>query len=124
MEETLTIEEKPEEKKQEEKKKKRLWISVSAGTAAVVLIVSAVLIVRFRMQALRLEQENAAIEAMVHMEAVELAEYSQSQHKKDRMKDKLKEDAGKDAARALADAARFMIDGVHNRPPEIELTVL
>ncbi len=122
VEETLTIEEKPEEKKQEEKKKKRLWISVSAGTAAVVLVVSAVLIVRFRMQALRLEQENAAIEAMVHMEAVELAEYSQSQHKKDRMKDKLKEDAGKDAARALADAARFMIDGVHNRPPEIELT--
>lgn len=125
VEEVTTVEVKSEEEDEEKKKsskKKRLWISVSAAAAAVILIVSGVFIVRSRNETIRINRENAAIEAMVHMEAVELAEYSQTQHKRNRMKDKLKEDAGKDAARALADAARFMIEGVHNRPPEIELT--
>ena len=124
-EEVTTVEEKSEEALEEKNggsKKKRLWISLSAAAAAIVLIISAVFIVRFRNETIRINRENAAIEAMVHMEAVELAEYSQTQHKRDRIKDKLKEDAGKDAARALADAARFMIEGMHNRPPEIELT--
>ena len=41
--------------------------------------------------------------------------------KKDRG-DRLRKEAGKDAARALTDAAGYMIHGMRNRPPEIKLT--
>ncbi len=105
-----------------ERAKKKKIIIVSAAAAAAVVLVSSIAAARLRSQTLRINAENAAVEAMVHMEAVELAEYSQTQHKRDRMKEVLKKDAGKDAVRALVDAARFMFDGVRNRPPEIELT--
>ncbi|MGN0280626.1 MAG: DUF5722 domain-containing protein [Lachnospiraceae bacterium] len=62
--------------------------------------------------------ENAVVEAMVHTDAVELAEYSKTQHRKDHVK----QNAGKDTTRALVDAARYMIDGIKNRPPEVEVT--
>lgn len=120
-EETLTVEEAAEEKG-EAAKKKKVWIPVSIAAALVVAVISAVAFIQIRNRIDRTNAENAAIEAMVHMEAVELAEYSQTQHKRDRMKEQLRKNAGKDAARALADAARYMIDGIHNRPPEIELT--
>lgn len=121
VEETLTVEE-PSEEKAEALKKRKLWLSVSVAAVLLAAVVSTVVFVQIRNRINRINAENAAIEAMVHMEAVELAEYSQSQHKRDRMKEQLRKNAGKDAARALADAARYMIDGIHNRPPEIELT--
>lgn len=62
--------------------------------------------------------ENAVVEAMVHTDAVELAEYSKTQHRKDHVK----QNAGKDTTQALVDAARYMIDGIKNRPPEVEVT--
>ncbi len=121
VEETLTVEETPEEKV-EAAKKRKVWIPVSIAAVLVVAVISTVTFVQIRNRINRTNAENAAIEAMVHMEAVELAEYSQTQHKRDRMKEQLRQNAGKDAARALADAARYMIEGIHNRPPEIELT--
>lgn len=121
VEETLTVEE-PSKEKAETMKKRKVWISASIAAVLVVAIISAIAFVQIRNRINRINAENAAIEAMVHMEAVELAEYSQSQHKRDRMREQLRKNAGKDAARALADAARYMIDGIHNRPPEIELT--
>lgn len=115
VEETYTIEEKPDEEKKREQKK--LWKRIALITAAVfVVAVSSFSLVRY--QIIKTAKENAAIEAMVHMEAVELAEYSQTQHKKE----KLRREAGKDASRALVEAARYMRKGVENRPPEIELT--
>lgn len=95
---------------------------VFACIAMVAAAFAVVAFVRVQNQNAALEAENAAIEAMVHMEAVELAEYSQTQHKRDRMKDQLRKEAGKDAARALTDAAGYMIHGMRNRPPEIKLT--
>lgn len=121
VEETLTVEEEPEEKG-EAVKKKKVWIPVSIAAVLVTAVISTVAFVQIRNRIEQTNAENAAIEAMVHMEAVELAEYSQTQHKRDRMKEQLRKNAGKDAARALADAARYMMDGIHNRPPEIELT--
>lgn len=121
VEETITVEETPEENG-EAAKKRKVWIPVSIAAVLVVAVISTVAFVQIRNRIEQTNAENAAIEAMVHMEAVELAEYSQTQHKRDRMKEQLRKNAGKDAARALADAARYMIDGIHNRPPEIELT--
>ncbi len=97
-------------------------LPVFACIAVVAVVFAVVAFVRVQNQNAALEAENAAIEAMVHMEAVELAEYSQTQHKRDRMKDQLRKEAGKDAARALTDAAGYMIHGMRNRPPEIKLT--
>lgn len=109
---------KPVRKDRKNRKPVLVSISVAAAAAVFALLVFA----RIRNQAAVLRAENAAIEAMVHMEAVELAEYSQTQQKRDLMKDQLKKDAGKDAARALTDAAGYMIHGMRNRPPEIKLT--
>lgn len=70
---------------------------------------------------MRTEQEradSAAVEAMVHMEAVELAEYSKTQHRKENVR----ENAGKDTTQALVDAARYMLEGIRNRPREVEVT--
>ena len=63
-----------------------------------------------------LAAESAAVEAMVHMEAMKLAEYSKTQHRKD----SVRQNAGKDTTRALVDAARYMIEGIKNRPKEVE----
>lgn len=116
-------EEKPASVKTEKKRRggnKLIPVLVCIAAAAVVFGIIAY--VRVQNRTAVLDAENAAIEAMVHMEAVELAEYSQTQHKRDRMKDQLRKEAGKDAARALTDAAGYMIHGIRNRPPEIKLT--
>ncbi len=110
------------EKKADRKEKNKKPIFVLAAVFVVVIAFAALVFFRIRNQAEIIRAENAAIEAMVHMEAVELAEYSQTQHKRNLMKDQLKKDAGKDAARALTDAAGYMIHGMRNRPPEIKLT--
>lgn len=66
----------------------------------------------------RLAVESAVVEAMVHTEAVELAEHSKMEHQKE----SLKKGAGKSTSKALVDAARYMLDGVKNRPRPVEIT--
>lgn len=116
VEETYTIEETPQnEKKPINKKKLGLIIAACvAGTA--VLGTGGGLGIHYHLT--QKAMENAVVEAMVHTEAVELAEYSKTQHRKD----SVRQNAGKDTTQALVDAARYMIDGVNNRPPEVELT--
>lgn len=96
------------------------------GTKWILLAVCAVLLsvaggfAGYRMT-MRTEQEradSAAVEAMVHMEAVELAEYSKTQHRKENVR----ENAGKDTTQALVDAAHYMLEGIRNRPREVEVT--
>ena len=65
-----------------------------------------------------LKAEEAAVEAMVHMDAVELAEYSKTQHRKENVR----KNAGRDTTQALMDAARYVIEGIRNRPEEVEIT--
>lgn len=118
VEETYTIEQKPEEPKDvRDRKRKRLFIVTGASAAALILAGTGTF---FGVQNYLAKQanESAAVEAMVHTEAVELAEYSLTQ----RRKDHVRENAGKDTSKALVDAAKFLIDGVRSRPPEIELT--
>lgn len=118
VEETYTIEEKPEEPKETRRIRSRKILAAAGAAAAVLILGGTGGFFGIRHYLTKQAQESAAVEAMVHTEAVELAEYSLTQHRKDH----LKENAGKDTAEALADAARFLIGGVHNRPPQIELT--
>lgn len=128
VEETIQVEKETESVEvqkssgQKEQKGRNKLIPALLAVAALAAVFAVVAFIRIQNQNAALEAENAAIEAMVHMEAVELAEYSQTQHKRDRMKDQLRKDAGKDATRALTDAAGYMIHGMRNRPPEIKLT--
>ncbi|MCM1268030.1 MAG: DUF5722 domain-containing protein [Bacteroidales bacterium] len=70
------------------------------------------------MHAEQIKAEAAVVEAMVHMEAVELAEYARTQHRKE----SVRKNAGKDTTQALVDAARYMIEGIRKRPKEVEVT--
>ena len=95
-------------------------------TKWILLVVCAVLLsaaggfagyrITMRMELQRAESE--AVEAMVHMEAVELAEYSKTQHRKE----SVRKNAGKDTTQALVDAAHYMLEGIRNRPREVEVT--
>ena len=92
---------------------------LAAGIATVIVLLAgsgSFFGIRYYLE--QLETADAAVEAMVHTEAVELAEYSMLQHKKEHVK----KNAGKDVPKAFLDAARFVLEGVKNRPPEIELT--
>ena len=101
------------------RRKKRRKILAAAGTAAAVLvIVGAGSFIGAQYYLTQQAAESAAIEAMVHTEAVELAE--NTLHRK--RKEHVRQNAGKDTSRALVDASRFLIEGVHARPPQIELT--
>ncbi len=118
VEETYTIEQKPEEPKEIRDRKRKKLLAI-IGTAAAVLVVAGTgSFFGIRHYLTIQANESAAIEAMVHTEAVGLAEYSLTQ----RRKDHVRENAGKETSKALVDAAKFLIDGVHSRPPEIELT--
>ncbi|MDE6847186.1 MAG: hypothetical protein K2J99_15670 [Lachnospiraceae bacterium] len=100
-----------------DRRRKKLFIIIGAA-AAVFLLGGTGTFFGVRNYLTEQADESAAVEAMVHTEAVGLAEYSLTQ----RRKDHVRENAGKDTSKALVDAAKFLIDGVHNRPPEIELT--
>lgn len=115
-EETYTIEETPQENKKPIDKKKLGIIIAACLAGAVVLGAGSGFGIHYYLT--KQAMENAAVEAMVHTEAVQLAEYSKLKHRKD----SVKQNAGKDTAKALVDAARYMIDGVGNRPPEVEVT--
>ncbi|MBD5508598.1 MAG: hypothetical protein HDR05_11280 [Lachnospiraceae bacterium] len=73
---------------------------------------------RMQMHLEELAAESAAVEAMVYTRAVQLAEYSKTQHRKE----SVRQNAGKDTTRALVDAARYMLEGIKNRPREVEIT--
>ena len=120
VEETYVIEEKKAPQKEEKKDpKKRKRTFLIAGIAAVLLLLAGAGSYLGIGHYLReLEIADNAVEAMVHTESVKLAEYSLLQHKKDNVK----QSAGKNVSKALVDAARFVLNGVHNRPPEVELT--
>lgn len=120
VEETYVIEEnggKNKAPKKEPKNRKRI-LKFAGIAAAIVLLAGTGSFLGIRYYLTQQEIADAAVEAMVHTEAVELAEYSLLQHKKDHVK----KHAGKDIAKALVDAARLLTQGVKNRPPEIELT--
>lgn len=97
--------------------RKKRWI-LAAACVVVLGIVGGVSGFFVRRHIGMLEAESAAVEAMVHTEAVKLAEYTKTQHRKD----SVRQNAGKDTTRALADAARYMIEGIKNRPREVEVT--
>ena len=105
-------------KKTKETKGHRRLLGIAGIAAAVLLAAGTGAFFCIRQYLTRLRIADEAVEAMVHTEAVELAEYSLLQHRKDHVK----EQAGKDIPQSLVDAARFVIDGVRNRPPEVELT--
>lgn len=96
---------------------KKRWIIVSIGMVILALgsgYAGYAVQQHLDLQAL----ESAAVEAMVHTEAVKLAEYSKTQHRKD----SVRQNAGKDTTQALVDAARYMLEGIKNRPREVEVT--
>ncbi len=111
-------EKKPKKKPEKNTGKKKInWMVVVAGIIVLALICGFsgyTVQQHFDLQAL----ESAAVEAMVHTEAVKLAEYSKTQHRKD----SVRQNAGKDTSRALVDAARYMLEGIRNRPKEVEVT--
>ncbi len=116
VEETYVIEETDGTKK-ESRGRKRLFM-IAGIVTAVVLLGGAGSFLGIRHYLEQLAAADAAVEAMVHTEAVAMTEYSVWRHKKDRVK----KHAGEGISKALTDAARFVIDGVRNRPPEVELT--
>lgn len=116
VEETYTIEETAE--KQKKPVNWRKTAKVAGICAAVLLVVGggfSYWLVKYLGER---AAQDAAVEAMIHTEAVELSEYSTTQHKKDA----LKENAGKDTTQSLVDAAKYMLQGIGNRPPEVRLT--
>lgn len=116
IEETYVIEENKAPQK-EPKKRKRIFL-IAGIAAALLLLVGAGSYLGIERYLREQEIADNAVEAMVHTESVKLAEYNLLQHKKDNVK----QHAGKDVPKALVDAAKFVLDGVHNRPPEVELT--
>ena len=118
MEETYTIEERPETTKEVRAagRKKRL---AAAGTAAAILVIAGIGgFFGLHSYLTARAAEQAAVEAMVHTQAVEMTENMLTRKRKEH----LRQNAGKDTAKALTDASRLLIDGVHARPPQIELT--
>ena len=118
VEETYTIEERPETPKDVRRKKRRRTLAIVSAAAAILAVVGTGSFIGVRYYLARQAAESAAIEAMVHTEAVELAE--NTLHRK--RKEHVRQNAGRDTSRVLADASRFLIEGVHARPPQIELT--
>lgn len=118
VEETYTIEEKPVTPKDVRRKKRRKILAVVSAAAAILAVVGTGSFIGIHYYLTKQAAESAAIEAMVHTEAVELAE--NTLHRK--RKEHVRQNAGKDTPRVLVDASRFLIEGVHARPPQIELT--
>ena len=118
VEETYTIEEKPEVPS-DVKRKRRKKILIAAGIAAAVFALAGTgSFFGIRNYIRQQAAESAAIEAMVHTEAVELTENTV----KRRRKDYLQQNAGDGAGKGLVNAAHLLTDCVHARPPQIEVT--
>ena len=118
VEETYTIEEKPETS-QDVRRNRTKKILIIACSAAVVLVLAGTGSFLGIRRYLRVQAaESAAVEAMVHTEAVGLTEYTLTRKRKEY----LQQNAGKGSGRGLADASRLLTEGVHARPPQVELT--
>ena len=118
VEETYTIEEKPDVPEEIRRKKRRKVLAATGIAAAVFVLAGTGAFFGVRNYLSRQAAESAAIEAMVHTEAVELAEANLTRKRKDY----LEQNAGNGSSGALVNAARLLTDGVHARPPQIELT--
>ena len=118
VERIIAVEEKSRTPKDTRRKKRRKVLTVVSAAAVILAIVGTGSFMGIRYYMAEQAAESAAIEAMVHTEAVELAE--NTLHRK--RKEHVRQNAGKDTSRALVDASRFLIEGVHARPPQIELT--
>ena len=118
VEETYTIEEKPEVPEDIRRKKRRKVLAATGIAAVIFALVGTGAFFGVRNYLSRQAAESAAIEAMVHTEAVELAEANLTRKRKDY----LEQHAGNGSSQALVNAARLLTDGVHARPPQIELT--
>lgn len=118
VEETYTIEERPEVPEELRRKKVRKILAVVGVATAVFALAGTGTFFGVRNYLSQREAESAAIEAMVHTEAVERAEANLTRKRKDY----LRQNAGNGSSRALVNAARLLTDGVYSRPPQIELT--
>lgn len=116
VEETYTIEEKSQE--QTPKAGRRISKKIVAACVGAFVLICGIgsyfLYGSLRDKA----AQDAAVEAMVHTEAIELSEYSITQHRKETVR----ENAGKDTIQSLVDAAGYMLNGIGSRPPEVRLT--
>ena len=118
VEETYTIEEKPETSKDVLRKKRKKILAILGASVLVFALAGTGVFYEVRNYLRQQAAESAAIEAMVHTEAVKLTELTMTRKRKDY----LKRNAGNGTAGALMNAARLLKDGVHARPPQIELT--
>lgn len=118
VEETYTIEEKPEMPEDIRRKKRRKVLAAISIAAVIFALAGTGAYFGVRNYLIRQAAESAAIEAMVHTEAVELAEANLTRKRKEY----LEQNAGNGSSGALVNAARLLTDGVHARPPQIEMT--
>ena len=118
VEETYTIEEKPETSKDVLRKKRKKILAILGASVLIFALAGTGVFYEVRNYLRQQAAESAAIEAMVHTEAVKLTEFTMTRKRKDY----LKRNAGNGTAGALMNAARLLKDGVHARPPQIELT--
>ncbi len=118
VEETYTIEERPEEPKEVLRRRRRKRSGIAAAAAAAAVLVGIGSFLGIRAYLMRLTAQRQAVEAMVHTQAVEMTENMLLRKRKEHVR----QNAGKDTAKALSDASRLLIDGVHARPPQVELT--
>ena len=96
VEETYTIEEKPAEPRDVLKKKRKKLLIIAAVIVGVCALAGTGGFLEYRKYLIGQEAESNAIEAMVYADAVELAEYTTTLKKKNR----LMQDAGKDIPEA------------------------
>ncbi len=115
VEEIVTLEEKPAEEIKAQKQKNYRLIIIGAAAVCVVCLVAGLVI---RYQVNKAKYETSVIEAQVYSQTLELSDYAQLQHKKEA----IVANAGKGLVQGLVDAAKFIVNGIINRPPEIELT--
>lgn len=118
VEEVYTIEEKPGTPKEIVVKKRKKMLAVSAVAIVTLALLGTGGYTGARWYSARKTAESDAIEAMVYAEAVDLSEDIMIRKRKEH----LRQNAGQGMSKALLDAARHLLDGVHARPPQIELT--
>ena len=118
VEESYTITEDPKMTEKVRARRRKKQITTAAAAAAVFVLAGAGGFFGLHSYLTAQAAEQAAVEAMVHTQAVEITENVLTRKRKER----LQQNAGKDTAKALTDASRLLIDGVHARPPQIELT--
>ena len=118
VEETYTIEEKPETPVEVRRQRRKKRLAAAGAAAAAVILVGTGSFFGIRFYLAKQAAERGAVEAMVHTQAVEITENMITRKRKEYVR----QNAGKGTAEALTDASRLLLDGVHARPPQVELT--